>query len=97
MARKADFVVKVNVAKALRDLSGVSYFHKRQLVTEGYLEAVKVPEAKKVPGSRGRMPLAYQPTAKGRNLVNLSKSWAAFRETVQTVADEVTGDTTTTA
>lgn len=96
MTRKPTFVTKVNVVKALNDLANISYFHKRQLVDEGYLEPVKVPEAKKTVGSRGRMPLAYQPTKKAANLVRLSKSWAAFREqAVQAVETAITGETQT--
>ena len=75
MSRKPTFVKKINVVQALNDLAGTSYFHRRQLVADGYLEAVKKPEAKKVPGSRGRMPLEYVVTKRGQNLIRLSASW----------------------
>lgn len=77
MARSKEFIVKVNVVKALMDLSGVSYYHHRQLVADGYLVPIKDMEAKK-PG-RGRAPIRYEVSKSGKNLMNLAKNWAAFK------------------
>lgn len=76
MTRTKQFVKKINVVAALLDLANVSRHHKVQLVDAGYLEPIKVPEAKKVIGSRGRMPIRYDVTKAGANLLRLSKNWA---------------------
>lgn len=73
MARNATYSKKINVVEALKNLDNVSYFHRRQLVTEGYLEATKNAEAKKA--GRGRMPLKYTVSKKGENLIRLSANW----------------------
>lgn len=73
MARTATYNKKINVVEALKNLDNVSYFLRRQLVEEGYLTATKNPEAK-TPG-RGRMPLRYDWSPKGANLVRLSANW----------------------
>lgn len=74
MARKATYVKKINVVDALKNLETVSYYHVRQLVEGGYVEAEKNPEAKKA--GRGRMPLKYTVSKKGQNLIRLSANWA---------------------
>lgn len=87
MSRTKTFASKKAVAAALKTIGTndeVSRFHKLQLVDAGYLEPVKVPEAKKVIGSRGRMPVRYDLTKAGRNLVQLSKAW--FKPAVATEA-----------
>lgn len=76
MARTATFAKKINAVAALKALDKTSYYHKRQLAEFGYLEQVKVPELKKVPGSRGRDPIVYNVTKKGENLIRLSAGWA---------------------
>lgn len=76
MARTATFSKKINAVAALKALDGTSYYHKRQLVEAGYLTQVKVPEMKKVPGSRGRDPIAYEITKAGHNLIRLSANWS---------------------
>lgn len=73
MARKAEYAKKINVVEALKNLAEVSYYHKRQLAEDGYLDVTKNEEAKK-PG-RGRMPLKYEVSKKGANLVRLSANW----------------------
>lgn len=75
MARVATFTKKINAVAALKALEGTSYYHKRQLVEAGYLAQVKVPELKKVPGSRGRNPIVYEITKAGENLIRLSANW----------------------
>lgn len=77
MARKPTFEKKINVVEALANVGNfdaLSYFHHRQLVADGYVTATKNAEAK-TPG-RGRMPLKYEISKKGRNLINLSRNWA---------------------
>lgn len=76
MARKKTFEKKINVVEALANVGNfeaLSYFHHRQLVRDGYVEAVKNPDAKKE--GRGRMPLKYSVSKKGANLVRLAKNW----------------------
>lgn len=76
MTRKPTFEKKINVVEALRNVGNfdvVSYFHHRQLVADGYITATKNAEAKK-PG-RGRMPLQYEVSKKGQNLIRLSAAW----------------------
>lgn len=73
MARTATYTKKINVVDALQNLDKVSYFLRRQLVEEGYLTATKNPDAK-TPG-RGRMPLKYEVSPKGTNLIRLSANW----------------------
>ena len=82
MARTQTFAEKFNIVDTLNAIAtGVtgdnapSRFLKEQLVAKGYVEKVKVPEAKKVPGSRGRVPVAYIVSKKGANYVRLSGQW----------------------
>ncbi len=75
MSRKKTFEAKINVVEALNNLGDLSYYHRRQLVAQEYLKAVADPTLKKVPGSRGRDPLVYEVTGKGKNLIRLSASW----------------------
>lgn len=74
MARNKTYTKKINVVEALKNLDAVSYYHTRQLVADGYVDAVKDAEAKKE--GRGRMPLKYSVSKKGANLVRLSANWA---------------------
>lgn len=74
MARSKTYIKKINVVEALQNLDNVSYFLTRQLVADGYVTATKNAEAKKA--GRGRMPLKYEVSAKGKNLIRLSANWA---------------------
>lgn len=88
MARSKTFVKKINVVQALQNLgnfNAVSYFHHRQLVADGYAVATKNPDAKKE--GRGRMPLKYEISKKGANLVRLSASWAKPKAATEEVSD----------
>lgn len=74
MARNKTYTKKINVVEALKNLDNVSYYLTRQLVRDGYVTATKDAEAKK-PG-RGRMPIRYEISKKGTNLIRLSANWA---------------------
>ena len=68
--RPATFTKAKSKAFALQNLDGVSYYHKRQLVQQGLLNAVKIPQF-----GRGRPQYDYQVSGKGRGLIAMSKNW----------------------
>lgn len=77
MARSKTFVDKFAVVDALNALSDnaqadISRFLKEQLVESGFLDKVKI--EKRIPG-RGRKPMAYTLTGKGKSYKNLARSW----------------------
>lgn len=52
------------------DKSDASYNYLERIVEKGYLEKVSAPN-----GNRGRAPVHYVMTGKGRGYLNLSKNW----------------------
>ena len=82
MARTSDFNDKFNIVAALQAIAAgmtgdeaPSRFHREQLVEKGFLVKEKKPELKKVVGSRGRAPVVYNLTGRGKGYINLSKNW----------------------
>jgi hypothetical protein len=67
--------VAVMLRKIEADESSVSRFHKVQLLEAGYLVTKKVVTDAIKAATRGRHKLVYEPSAKGRTILSLSKSW----------------------
>lgn len=57
------------------DETSVSRFHKIQLLEAGYVVTKKVITDAIKTATRGRHKIVYEPSTKGRSLLNLSKSW----------------------
>lgn len=77
--RVKTYAKKINVVEALQNLADVSYPLRRQLRDMGYL-AVE-PNMEVNANVRGRKPLIYSVTGKGRSLIGASKAWAKPKAT----------------
>lgn len=77
--RVKTYAKKIHIVEALQNLANVSYPLRRQLRDMGYL-AVE-PNMEVNTNVRGRKPLIYSVTGKGRSLIGASKGWAKSKAT----------------
>lgn len=83
--RKNTFEKKMNIVNTMQNLEETSRFLKERLIQMGYLEKVTIKNETK---TRGRVPVTYVITGKGKGLLGMSKNWIK-KSVVQTETEAV--------